>query len=175
VIINAEISSQPLSGLCREVVYDIPNTWNSQNWTWFKFLNDDYDEWYGEFRGEPRNVAVSKKYNIVLILTSDYLYKLDCNTAKLLEYESQPQYKNLTAMPSGDFLLSDDYSIEIMNKSLDDKQLIQSPIGLDNIEFGVWNENILKISCEEFLNWDNHVELLFNCETMELTILKSLD
>ncbi len=100
---------------------------------------------------------------------------MDCNNNEILEYEYQPQYKNLTAMPSGDFLLSDDYSIDIIKSSLNDKQPIQSPLGMDNIEFGAWNENILEITCDEFLNWDNHVELSFNYETMELTILKSLD
>ncbi|MFV0341818.1 MAG: hypothetical protein ACK5JH_02850 [Anaerocolumna sp.] len=172
MIINAEISNQPISGLYREEIYDILSPWNSQDWTWVKFLNDDYDEWYGEFRGLPRSIAVSSKCDVVLILTSDYLYKLDCHNAKILEYEAQPQYKNLTAIPSGDFLLSDDYHIYIIKASLDDKQPIQSPLGMDNIEFGTWNKNVLKISCEKFLNWDNQIELTFDCVTMELAILK---
>lgn len=171
MIINAEIIPQPYAGIYLEKIYDIPSPWNPLDWTWVKFLNDDYTEWCGEFRGLPRNVALSKKYNVVLILTSDYLYQIDCNSAKLIEYEFQHQYKNLTVIPSGEFLLSDDYRIDITKTSLNDKQPIKSPLGMDNIEFGIWCDNILKISCDEFLNWDNHVELAFNSKTLEITIL----
>lgn len=63
MIIEAEIIDQPYSGQYEERIYDISSPWNSQNWTWVKFLNDDFIEWCGEFRGLPRNVAISKKYN----------------------------------------------------------------------------------------------------------------
>jgi len=174
MIINAEIISQPDSGIYTEKIYDISNPWNSLDWTWVKFLNDDYTEWCGEFRGFPRNVAFSLKYNIVLVLTSDYLYQIDCASAKILEYEFQHQYKNLTAIPTGEFLLSDDYKIYIARtSSLKDMQIIKSPLEMDNIRFDSWHDNKLKISCEEFLNWGNNVELEFSSDTMELSILKS--
>lgn len=130
MIVNAEIICQPYAGEYSEKIYDIPSSWNSPNWTWVKFINEDYAEWCGEFRGVPREVAISKKYNIALILTSDYLYKIDCDSTELLEHESQPQYKNLTVMPSGEFLLSDDYSIELIMSSLNDKEPIKSPLDL---------------------------------------------
>lgn len=173
MIVDAELICQPYAGEYREIIYDIPSPWNSPNWTWVKFINEDYTEWCGEFRGLPRKIAISKKYNITLILTSDYLYQIDCDSTELLDYESQPQYKNLTVMPSGEFLLSDDYSIELIMSSLNDKELIKSPLDMDNIEFGIWHDNILIILCDEFMNLDNHVELAFNSETMEIVIKKS--
>lgn len=77
MIIDAEIMGQP---------YDILSKWNSPKWTWVKFINDDFSEWCGEFRGEPRGVALSKKYNQILILTSDYLYQLDCLNGVITNY-----------------------------------------------------------------------------------------
>ena len=41
------------------------------------------------------------------------------------------------------------------------------PVQPDNLEFVEWNDNILKIRCDEFLNWENEVELYLDCETME--------
>lgn len=78
MIIKAEVINQPYSGEYNERIYDISSPWNSQSWAWIKFTNEDLTEWCGNFRGFPRDVAVSKKYNSVLVLTSDYLFKLDC-------------------------------------------------------------------------------------------------
>lgn len=171
VIIEAEIIDQPYSGQYEERIYDIPSPWNSQNWTWVKFSNDDFTEWCSEFRGLPINVAISKKYNQALILTSDYLYQLDCLSMELMEYKSHPQYKDLTVTPFGDFLVADYYSICIMESSLEDKEL-ESPIKMDMIKFGQWADNKLSITCDEFLNWDNHVELELDSEAMKITVKK---
>lgn len=172
MIIKAEIIDQPCSGQYKERIYDISSQWNSQNWTWVKFLNEDYSEWCGEFRGLPRNVAISKKYNHVLILTLDYLFELDCHSTELIEYEFQHQYQNLTVTPLGDFLVADYYSIDIIKSSLEDKKPVESPIKMDMIKFGGWSDNKLFITCNEFLNWDNHMELELDSETLEITIKK---
>lgn len=41
MIIKADIITQPSSGQYKERIYDIPSTWNSHDWTWVKFLNED--------------------------------------------------------------------------------------------------------------------------------------
>ncbi|TXC92747.1 hypothetical protein FS935_00640 [Metabacillus litoralis] len=115
MIIKAEIITQPYSGEFKEKIYDIPNSWTSQDWTWIKFSNNDLTEWCGNFRGFPREVAVSKKHSCVLVLTTDYLFKLDCISGELTEYESQPQYQSLTVSPLGDFLIADYYEITIIS------------------------------------------------------------
>lgn len=103
LITKVEIIDQPYSGQYKERIYDISSPWNSQHWTWVKFENEDFSEWCGEFREHPRAVAFSKKYRNVLVLTSDFLFKIDCLSGELTEYESQPQYQSLTVTPSGGF------------------------------------------------------------------------
>src|SRR5690625_2425313 len=114
MIIKAEIITQPYSGEFKEKIYDIPSSWNSQDWTWIKFTNDDLSEWCGNFRGFPREVAVSNKHSCVLVLSSDYLFKFDCASGKLTEYESQPQYRSLTISSLGDFIIADYHDIAII-------------------------------------------------------------
>lgn len=60
-----------------------------------------------------------------------------------------------------------------MESSIDDQEPLGSPINTDMIKFGRWTNNKLSIMCDEFLNWDNHVELELDCETLEITIKKS--
>ncbi|KAB2328336.1 hypothetical protein F7731_25610 [Cytobacillus depressus] len=100
MIVKAEIINQPYSGEYIERVYDISSPWNSQSWSWIKFTNENSTEWYGNFRGFPKGVAVSSKYDAVLVLTSDYLFRLNANNGELIEYEDQPQYQHITVSPS---------------------------------------------------------------------------
>jgi hypothetical protein len=173
MIKKAELINRPYSGEYEEKVYDISSPWNSHGWTWIKLTNEDLTEWCGNFRGFPRDVAVSKKYSSVLVLTSDYLFRLDCLSGKLTEYESQPQYQCLTVTPAGDFLLANYYNIEIIKSTLEDKIQVYSPIEMDTIQFHGWFNNKLSITCDEFLNWDNHLGLELDGGTLEITIKNS--
>jgi hypothetical protein len=170
MIIEAEIISQPYSGEYTERVYDNENVWNSQSWTFIKFTNDDFSEWCGQFRGFPRQVAVSIVRNIVLVLTTDYLYMLDRETGNLLELEDQPQYQNLTVTPNGNFILADYYNFEKVTTSLKNKESIESPIKMDTIEFKNWDNEKLDFICHEFMNWDRHLTMTFNNETNKIEI-----
>jgi hypothetical protein len=170
MIIRAEIINQPLSGEYEERIYDIPSPWNSPNWTWVKFLNEDSTEWCGEFRGIARGIAISQKHNNILILTSDYLFQLDCSTGQLVNYESQTQYQNLTVTPLGDFIVSDYYHIEVIGQTLEVEAQVESPIEMDMIKFHGWENGMLLISCDEFLNWENHLELELDGETLDINI-----
>ncbi|PIC72186.1 hypothetical protein CSV77_02970 [Sporosarcina sp. P16b] len=170
MITKARIIDQPYSGLYQERIYDVPSPWNSQSWTWVKFENEDFTEWCGEFRGAPHAVALSKKYNTVLVLTSDYLFQMDCLSGDVIEYESQRLYKSLTVTPSGEFILAGDYTIEKIEANLRDKILLKSPIEMiDMITFTGWVNNTLSITCKEEMNWDNTFLLELDGETLELT------
>lgn len=169
MITKAEIINQPYSGQYKEIIYDIPSPWNSQNWTWVKFEEEDFNEWCGEFRGAPRAVALSKKHNKILVLTSDYLYQVDCYRGELTDYESQPPYQCLTVTPSGDFIIADYYGIEKIESTLNDKIPLKSPIKMDTVTFRGWTNNKLLITCDEFLNWSNHVELELDGDTHVIT------
>lgn len=170
MIVKAEIVSQPYSGEYDERIYDIPNPWNSPKWTWVKFQNEDFIDWCGEFRGEHRNVAISEKYNIVLVLTSDYLYKLDRLNGGLINHKYQPQYHNLTVTPDGEIIVADYYSINLLEPTLEGMKEIESPIKMDMIKFHGWLNKKLLISCDVFLNWSKHAELELDGETLEITI-----
>ncbi|HWI48064.1 MAG TPA: hypothetical protein VNU45_07580, partial [Rummeliibacillus sp.] len=115
MIIKVEIKDQPISGQFEEKIYDISNP-TTQEWTWVKFEDENYHEWYGQFRGLPKSIALSTKYNIVLVLTSDYLIELDCKNGEMTAFESineeQKIYQDLTVTPDGDFIIPDYYTIE---------------------------------------------------------------
>jgi hypothetical protein len=170
MIIEAEMISQPYSGEYTERIYDNESEWNSQSWTFIKFINDDYSEWCGQFRGFPRQVAISTLKNIVLVLTSDYLYQLDRETGNLTDLEDQPQYHNLTTTPKGDFILADYYNFEKVTTSIKQKTSIESPIQMDIIEFKKWYNSKLEFTCDEFLNWDRHLTMTYDSETNKIEI-----
>ncbi|WP_199093183.1 MULTISPECIES: hypothetical protein [unclassified Sporosarcina] len=135
-----------------------------------KFENEDFNEWCGEFRGAPRAVALSKKYNTVLVLTSDYLFQLDGLSGDVIEYESNHLYKSLTVTPSGEFLIADDYTIQKIEANLKDKVLLENPIEMiDMITFTGWINNKLSITCKESMNWDNTFLLELDGDTLEIT------
>lgn len=168
MIIKAEIINQPYSGEYYERIYDIESVWNSQNWTFIRFTNNDYSEWCGHFRGFPEQVAISIPKNTVLILTSDYLYQLDRKTGNLTDFEDQPQYQNLTTTPNGDFILADYNNLFKISTNIKQKIIIESPIQMDMIKFKKWNNSKLEFSCNEFLNWDRHLTMMYNSETNKI-------
>jgi len=170
MIIKVEIISQPYSGEFKERIYDIESPWNSQNWTFIKFTEDDYSEWCGQFRGLPESVQVSLKNQIVLVLSSDYLFQLDSKTGDIIEYEDQPQYKSLTLTPDDDFLIADYMNIEKITSSIKNKKTIKSPIEMDFIEFKNWNCKTLEFTCDEFIQWDKHYLMEYNDETETINI-----
>ena len=165
MITYADIINQPFSGQFTERIYDNQSAWNSQSWTWIKFTNEDFTEWCGQFRGYPRQVAISAIQNLVLVLTSDYLYQLDRKTGDVLQLKDQPQYHNLSATPNGHFILADYYNFEKMTDNIKITVQIDSPISMDIVTFKNWNDNKLEFTCDEFLNWDRHLTMEYDCET----------
>lgn len=170
MIIEAKIISLPDSGKYSERIYDNESAWNSQGWTSIKFTNEDLSEWCGQFRGYPREVAISIHNKIILVLTSDYLYQLDIETGNLTDIEDQPQYHNLTVAPNGDFILADNYNFEKIKTRITDKEPIESPVQMDNIKFKNWTNSKLEFTCEEFLNWDKHLTMIYDCELDKIEI-----
>lgn len=81
---KAEIINQPYSGEYKERIYDLESSWNSQFWTWIKFADDYGKETVGQFRGRPVAVKVSKKLNEMIVLTSDYVYRLESKELNLI-------------------------------------------------------------------------------------------
>ncbi|TDT45161.1 hypothetical protein CLV90_2245 [Maribacter spongiicola] len=84
---RVEIINQPYSGEFKERIYDMESPWNSQSWTWIKFTDDIGTETVGQFRGLPKAVKVSTQLNEIIVLTSDYLYRLDFQEYNIIETE----------------------------------------------------------------------------------------
>jgi hypothetical protein len=159
MIIQGDIINQPYSGQFEERIYDNYSPWNSQSWTWIKFINDDYTEWVGQFRGHPRQVATSKILGHTIVLTSDYVFRLDNETATVIELEDQPHYHSLTVAPDGSFIFADYYNIERLRDELRTMEIIKSPVEMDMIKFTGWTNEKLLFTCDEFTNWDRHLEM----------------
>jgi len=172
MIIKGEIISQPNSGEFPERIYDNNSPWNSNNWTCVKFTENNYSEWCGQFRGFPRQVSVSEKHNICLVLTSDYLFQLNLLTGNLMKFEDQPQYYNLSVSPNGDFIISDSFQIEKIGNDINKKELIISPIQMDFIKFNGWQNNIMEFTCDEFLNWNKHLVMEYDSNRNDIKIKK---
>lgn len=45
---------------------------------------------------------------------------------------------------------------------------------MDNIKFDGWSSHKLLITCVEFLNWENHVKLELDGETIKITAKDSV-
>ena len=155
MIIKAEIISQPYSGIFKEKVYDIENSSNSQDWTFIKFTENDYSEWCGQFRGFPKSVQISKKHHIILVLTSDYLFQIDSQTAELKFFENKHQYQSLIVTPSDNFLIADYMNIEKISDSIRNKDIRQTnKASLDffkNNGFDIYKITPIKIAVNKLI------------------------
>jgi len=170
MIKKAEIVNQPYAGEFEERIYDNESPWNSASWTWIKFIGSEYNEWIGQFRGSPGKVAVSEINCETLVLTSDYIFRLDNICGDLIEFDDQPQYQNLTTSPTGGFILADYYNIDKIEKTLKEKISISSPIEMDMIKFKKWNNRKLEFTCDEFTNWNRHLVMELDADKLTIKI-----
>lgn len=87
MIISGEQIEIPKSGEYKEIVFDIDSVWNTSHWTWIRFEEDSGEFWCGEFRGKFLACCISKKYFLAVILTTSYIYFLDVNEGKIIDYD----------------------------------------------------------------------------------------
>lgn len=158
---------QPYSGEYEEKVYDIADPWNSREWTWVRF-SDENGMWCGVFRGRYRGTVFSEKTGIAVVLTSDYMYVLDSETMEIIDYCSQPRYVDITVSPLGDILVTDDYGIDLFtDEKIMNMKRADIPVCTDQIRFAGWKGNILKIKYHEFPEGNKESELYLDCTSVE--------
>ena len=154
-IVQSEIISQPISGVYEEKTYSINHIGVSSIWTWIKFTDENHNKWVSSFRGEPLFCVQSDLKNEILILTSDILIRLDSKNSKILEYEDDHFYNDLTLSPKGEFIIAECYHIYRIKNNLSDKIDIIEPFQMDFIKFNHWENNTLYFNCDEIITYKN--------------------
>lgn len=104
-------------------------------------------------------------------MTCDYLYLLSLLDGKLINYLDRPTYRELAVSLLGDCTMAEYYYIEIVDKELNSIHNVDTPIPLDMISFRYWQDSDLVVEADEFCNWNNHVKLLLDAESLEVTII----
>lgn len=169
MIRTAIITEQPPAGKYTEQIFEAPTS--TDRWTWVKFEDEDYNEFYGQFRGAPNSVGISHKHSTCYVVTSHYLYVIDCQNPA--NYTAQDFWdcgytlKNFTVTPNGDPIFSDDYVIFTIGSSFEHQTILDTPIPVDMIQFQHWDNELLHISCEEFLV-GTAVNLVLEADTMKI-------
>lgn len=167
MIVDAVRIDQPYDGEYRERIYDIRSVWNSSDWTWIRFTEDDGEEWCGEFRGEYKGVVVSDKLGVAVVLTSDYMYMLDIHDAALADHLSQPNYTDITCSPPGDIFVTDGYRLEMLTGNrIACRKSIPTPVCPDSLRFSEWKGNVLKMTCYALLTWEER-ELFWDSVSLQ--------
>ena len=72
---------------------------------------------------------------------------------------------NVTFMPNGTPLFSNDYALFTINESFDDPVEIENPLHVDLITFDDWDEHLLHINAVTFLSGEP-VKLVLDARTM---------
>ena len=151
---KAEFIYQPTSGQYEEKTFDLNSSRKSQIWSWVKFTINNGIEWVGVFRGEQKCIAIADKINQVATLTSDGLYILNIDKREILFFDQQTELKDLAEIPSKDkFIVADYDQIGIIDENFK-KEFLNFEFGIENIEFGEYNGNKLKINFEKLPDYD---------------------
>ncbi|MUH35321.1 hypothetical protein D9O36_05670 [Zobellia amurskyensis] len=149
---QAEIINQPYSGQYKERIYDVKSPWNGREWTWIMFTDELEVKTVGQFRGSPITVRVSEKKEEIVVLTSYHTYRLNIKL-DIIETADHPEFKGLEVSSCGTFIFHNSYEIEIMENSLLEMTLLESPFKMDLIEFRGWDDEKLVFECNEFANY----------------------
>ncbi|MGG0654926.1 hypothetical protein, partial [Rummeliibacillus pycnus] len=170
MIISAQITTQPLAGKYPEQIFKAPLS--TQSWTWVKFEDEDYNEFYGQFQGKPSYVALSTKNNFCYVLTDTFLYEIDCETPSNYQvrdfWETGRTIRNVTFSPEGKLLFSGYYTIFTITKSIDELVELENPIPVDYIEFDNWEGHLLHISAQTLIE-GQPIKLIFDAATMRFS------
>ncbi|WP_195987575.1 hypothetical protein [Clostridium sp. D53t1_180928_C8] len=171
MIIGAEIIGQPYSGEYKEVIYDIPCIhWKSEYWGWVRFTNQDYSEWCGDFRGKILGVEMSKRFNSILILTTDCLFVLDKTTGELIDNNVRPEYEQLTLSPLEEYILVSYGEILIIKDSTNDLVKVNIPSNVYSVKFLEWQGHNLILKFEDCNGIDMYSNVSLDSKTYEIVL-----
>lgn len=171
MIFSAHITTQPASGKYPEQIFEAPLS--TLNWTWVKFEDEHYNEFYGQFHGNPKCVALSPNNTVCFVLTNEFMYEIDRQNPSSYVvrdfWDCGCTLTNVTFMPNGTPLFSNDYVLFTINESFDYQVEIENPIHVDLITFVGWIDHFLHIDAVPFLSGEP-IKLVFDANTMLLSI-----
>lgn len=169
MIKQTQIVGQPISGTYKEYVYNA--TESTEQWTWVKLVDEEYNETIGQFPGAPNQVALSLMHPVFYVLTDAFLFEIQREDLTNYEFydfwDLGSTFKNVTFTPEGMPIFSDDYKIFTFQKSFETRHELPLPLDLDMIEFGDWNGHLLTIHAQEFFG-GRPVRLVLNAQTRSI-------
>jgi len=155
MIRQIEIIDQPYSGQFIERIFDIQNVWNSPQWTWVKFTEENESNWCGQFRGSPIAVGISNKLDFLYILTADHFYELNKLDGEIHNIFPQSNFINIVKTPHDEFILYDYGNLYFLKEEVKECLKIESPFNMDFIEFKFWDNNKFVFTCYEIGIYDD--------------------
>lgn len=152
---NAGLTYQPESGAFEEVHFEQPTVWNSQVFSWVKFEDQEYQDWFGSFRGEPLgHLAISELTGNVMIPTEDGTYLVNINSRQLLKfYGVEHQIRSVLTAPNGrTFILASHGELYRTNE---EHELVHIPcqLNMDFIKLKSISGNNVEFEFEEIGIW----------------------
>lgn len=169
--VKADLTYRPESGAFDEVHFEQPSVWNSQEFSWVRFEDKDYQDWYGSFRGTPfGNIAFSELSGNAIIPTEDGTYVVNINTRKLLKFHGvEHQIRSVITIPdSSTFVVASYYEIYRTNEDYELTQ-IDTQCSMDLIKFKSANNEYVEFEFEEIGDWKQKNGLL-NTETWTIEV-----
>lgn len=169
MITQAQIVEQPIAGTYEEFVFNA--TESTEQWTWVKLVDEEYNETIGQFPGAPNQVALSLMHPVFYVLTDAFLFEIQReDPSRYTSYdfwELGTMFKNVTITPEGMPIFSDDYQIFIFQESFETRHELTLPYEVDMIQFVDWNDHLLTIHAQEFFG-GRPVRLVLNAQTMSI-------
>ena len=174
MLLTAQITEPPISGTYPEKIYDAP--FSTEDWAWVKFEDENYEAFYGQFRGKPRMVAISTENQFCYVLTDTFLYELNRENPSNFQVrdfdDTFRTIRNVTLSPDGKLILSDYYTIFTLDSPIchlpgqlvDAFVEIENPFNVDYIEFNAWKDHLLYISAQTYYEGEP-IKLVFNATT----------
>jgi len=166
---TAELTYQPESGAFEEVHFEHSSVWNSEAFTWVKFEDREYQDWFGSFRGASLgHLAISEETGNVMIPTEDGTYLVNINSRELVKfYGVEHQIRSVITSPDGrTFVIASNVELYHTNEHY---ELIHIPcqLNMDLIKLKSITDNKVEFEFEEIGIW-SRTQGTLNTETWKV-------
>ncbi len=162
MITGFEKINRPQSGEYKEINYS-----GTDYCVWVKFIDENYDECCGVFASPVSFIGLSNKNEKLLVLSNNELIEIDANDYSISSVNDQYEYTNATMTPDGRFIVSDKYSIFIIETNLQEIREIDPSMIFERISFDKTTEEYLVLSSDITYDRDDRESYILNYRTLE--------